>query len=332
MAKISIIVPVYNVEKYLDRCVESIINQTYTDFQLVLVDDGSQDNSSVMCDDWGKKDNRITVIHKENGGVSSARNSGIKNAKSELICFVDSDDYCEKCMLEKMISKYEDGFDFVFCAYKKNSYEGNSLIKTTDIKFNFTNGMSMSQMPQEFFVNGFFHSCWGKLYVRSIIIENCLMFNCDMKLSEDSYFNLSYFEYINSWAAINESLYSYCSNNDMSATKRIYKFSCRWYLNVSEKLILYINTIYDTQKAENTVIRTMFPQFYGVIIKMCHSKDKAVRKELNEIVKNDLVINIFKNFQKNILEKIMVILILNRLWDLIVFINRIYSWYSKLHF
>ena len=90
--KISCIVPVYNVEKYLRRCVDSILNQTFTDFELILVDDGSPDNSPAICYEYAVKDSRIKVIHKVNGGVSSARNVGLDVAKGEWICFVDSDD------------------------------------------------------------------------------------------------------------------------------------------------------------------------------------------------------------------------------------------------
>ena len=90
---ISVIVPIYNVENYLDKCIESIVNQTYKNLEIILVDDGSPDNSPKICDNWALKDNRIKVIHKENGGLSSARNAGIQNASGEYIAFIDSDDY-----------------------------------------------------------------------------------------------------------------------------------------------------------------------------------------------------------------------------------------------
>jgi len=101
--KISIIVPVYNMEKYLCRCVDSILAQTYQDIQVILVDDGSKDRSSEICDSYGAKDPRITVIHQENGGLSSARNAGIDAARGEYLGFVDSDDYIAPQMYEKLI-------------------------------------------------------------------------------------------------------------------------------------------------------------------------------------------------------------------------------------
>ena len=92
---ISIIVPIYHVEQYLNRCVESIVNQTYSNLEIILVDDGSPDNCPKMCDDWAKRDSRIKVIHKGNGGLSDARNAGMKIAKGDVISFIDSDDWPE---------------------------------------------------------------------------------------------------------------------------------------------------------------------------------------------------------------------------------------------
>lgn len=100
MGKISIIVPVYNVEKYLKKCIDSILSQTYTNLDIILVNDGSTDNSGMICEDYAKKDKRITVIHKKNGGLSSARNAGLDIAKGEYIGFVDSDDFIADNMYE----------------------------------------------------------------------------------------------------------------------------------------------------------------------------------------------------------------------------------------
>ena len=97
---ISIIIPVYNVEKYLKECVDSVRKQTYKNLEIILIDDGSKDNSGKLCDELAKEDNRIKVIHKENGGLSDARNVGIENATGEYIQFIDSDDFVEKDMIE----------------------------------------------------------------------------------------------------------------------------------------------------------------------------------------------------------------------------------------
>ena len=92
MSKISVIIPVYKVEKYLDKCIESVVNQTFTDLEIILIDDGSPDRCPEICEQWAKKDSRIVVIHKKNGGLSDARNAGLNIATGEFISFVDSDD------------------------------------------------------------------------------------------------------------------------------------------------------------------------------------------------------------------------------------------------
>lgn len=104
---VSIVVPIYNVEKYIDRCLETIVKQTYQNLEIILVDDGSTDLSGEKCDLWKKKDNRIIVIHKENGGLSSARNAGINIANGKYISFVDSDDFLELTMIEELRQYYE---------------------------------------------------------------------------------------------------------------------------------------------------------------------------------------------------------------------------------
>ncbi len=125
---ISVIVPIYNVEQYLDKCVESIVNQTYKNLEVILVDDGSTDDSGQKCDNWAEKDTRVKVIHKANGGLSDARNVGIKEASGNLIGFVDGDDYIEKQMYERLqqnLTKYK--ADISICNVQYVDEQGNYL-------------------------------------------------------------------------------------------------------------------------------------------------------------------------------------------------------------
>lgn len=118
MPKISVIVPVYNTEKYLDRCIQSILAQTYTDFELLLIDDGSTDSSGAICDRYAEQDSRVRVFHKENGGVSSARNLGLDNAKGDWIGWVDSDDYIHPAMYFDLYgAAVKENADIVYCNY-----------------------------------------------------------------------------------------------------------------------------------------------------------------------------------------------------------------------
>ena len=149
---ISVIVPVYKVEKYLDQCVKSIVNQTHKNLEIILVDDGSPDRCPEMCDAWAKKDTRIRVIHKENGGLGDARNAGVSVANGEYIGFVDSDDWCEQDMFQELFESclefnapisvcntlidWENGW-----AQEKKSYtEKRMLWESSEILYNFFNG------------------------------------------------------------------------------------------------------------------------------------------------------------------------------------------------
>lgn len=125
---ISVIVPVFNVEKYLNECVTSIINQTYTNMEIILIDDGSSDNSPIMCDNFAKQDSRIIVIHKENGGQSSARNAGLDAAKGEFVMFVDSDDFIDKQLVEYLLSITKEYSVDIACCSKNRYIKGKSFL------------------------------------------------------------------------------------------------------------------------------------------------------------------------------------------------------------
>ncbi len=121
MKLISVIVPVYNVKEHIEQCVNSITGQTYKNLEIILVDDGSKDSSGEICDKLAKEDARIHVIHKQNGGVSSARNAGLDYAHGEYIAFVDGDDYIDETMYEKLLSKMDADIDIVSC-YMQSFY------------------------------------------------------------------------------------------------------------------------------------------------------------------------------------------------------------------
>ena len=146
MPLITIIIPVYGVEKYLHRCVDSVLAQTYQNLEIILIDDGSPDNSGKICDEYKEKDSRVRVIHKENGGVSSARNAGLRAAKGEWIVFVDSDDFVDENYVKYLYDNIEDDVDIVISGLRfltpeltllKNLVPGNSKISVTDKAFDY---------------------------------------------------------------------------------------------------------------------------------------------------------------------------------------------------
>lgn len=195
MPKVSILVPIYNVEKYLEQCIESIINQTLKDIEIILVDDGSPDNCPQMCDNYAKKDSRIKVVHKKNGGLSSARNAGIEVATGDYIGFVDSDDYIELDMYEKMyIIAKENNVDFVMSDYCRVSSEGK-VKATLDIDEGIYNKNKIKKevfptliMSDDINYGSLLSVCYC-LYKRDLFIKNNLMFDDEIKYSEDNLFS-----------------------------------------------------------------------------------------------------------------------------------------------
>lgn len=196
MPLVSIIVPVYKVEKYLKRCVASLMNQTLSDIEIILVDDGSPDNSGKICDSLQEKDCRIKVIHKSNGGLSSARNTGVKIARGQYIGFVDSDDDVALDMYEKMYSVAKrENVDFVMSDYQRICADGRCYLKTLDIP----SGLyDKDQIRRIIFPNlimgenieyGPLLSVWHCLYCADFLRQNDLYFDEEVRWSEDNIFS-----------------------------------------------------------------------------------------------------------------------------------------------
>ncbi len=188
MPTLSVIVPVYNTDKYLPRCICSILNQSYTDFELILVDDGSTDGSGRICDEYAEKDKRIRVLHKENGGVSSARNVGLDNAKGEWVCFVDSDDEMMLDGLKVMEEGLSGDVALVMAGYKVLDEEGNVVYSIeTRISKKITNLIAMKEMfsPADYRYQGYIA---GKTFKMSVILTNELRFAEDIFFNEDRLF------------------------------------------------------------------------------------------------------------------------------------------------
>lgn len=188
---ISVIVPIYNTEKYLHRCIDSILAQTFTDFELLLINDGSKDNSGAICDEYAAKDPRIHVFHKENGGVSSARNVGLDNAKGDYIMFVDSDDYMFPQMCEQMIATIESKkADLVVCGTTETG--GGYWRPVAD------NDYTLTQLKENFVEllhTELLSPPWNKIFKRTIIGEQ--RFQEDITFGEDLIFNLEYIDKCN---------------------------------------------------------------------------------------------------------------------------------------
>jgi len=221
---LSVIVPVYNVEKYLRKCLDSILNQTYTNFELILVNDGSKDNSGNICDEYALIDNRIKVIHKENGGLPSARNAGLEIISGDFVTFVDSDDWIEYNTFEIIINAQKEN-DIDLIIYGCNLVYKNK-IKQTKNKYNLC--FTQNEFYNNFFYvkeNCHFNFVWNKLYKTSVLNKNLLVFSDYYKI-EDFLFNIDYISAISSVKIITNKLYNYNKLVDTSITATYKKGNC----------------------------------------------------------------------------------------------------------
>ena len=211
---ISVIVPVYNVEKYIRACLDSIINQTYQDLEILLIDDGSTDSSGAICDEYAGKDERIKVVHKENGGLSSARNMGLDIAQGEYVGFVDSDDIIAPEMYEKLLQTMQmRQTDVCMCGCKITNEEGTVLMED-----GFPNKFYVIDDILEEVVLPLKTAAWNKLYVRTSIGIN--RFPQGKIHGEDLIFLLSFLTPQTTFSAIEEACYHYIKHSNTITTSR----------------------------------------------------------------------------------------------------------------
>ena len=203
---ISVIVPIYNVAEYLTKCIESIINQTYKDLDIILVDDGSPDECPQICDEYALKDNRIRVIHKENGGLSDARNAGLDIVNGEHISFIDSDDYIEPDMFEKMYTAMQsEKADICICGYKEVDYNGNIIKTVTQEKQTLSREEALKRL---FDGNVYYAIMCNKLFAREVFDNKRLRFPVG-KIHEDEFLAHHLYNECKTVSVLCESLYNY---------------------------------------------------------------------------------------------------------------------------
>lgn len=202
---ISIIIPIYNAEKNLRRCIESILSQTFSDFELILVDDGSSDNSLMICKEFQFQDNRIRVFHKANSGASSTRNFGIKKAKGEYLTFSDADDWVEPTWLEDMVAHIQDT-DLVIQGYVRHC---NGIAQNCDIEKAFVNQNDYDKVCYDLLNTAHMGYLWSMLFRLSIIRKYNLSLYEDMSFHEDLDFILRYLLKTDSFRIVDACAYHY---------------------------------------------------------------------------------------------------------------------------
>ena len=205
MDLISVIVPIYNVEPYLNRCIESIVNQTYKNLEIILVDDGSPDNCPAMCDRWAKRDSRIKVIHKQNGGLSDARNAGLASATGNLISFIDSDDWIEPDFFSSLFNAMEAvGAEAAECSTAYTAEDGKVLqVRSAASPSTLGRIDALRRLVLE---DGVYQTVWNKLYQRRII--EGIPFAVG-KCNEDDFWTYQVLDRIQNLATVETPLYHY---------------------------------------------------------------------------------------------------------------------------
>ncbi|WP_454947502.1 glycosyltransferase family 2 protein [Gemella sanguinis] len=285
--KISVIVPVYNVEQYLERCVDSIINQTYTNLEIILVNDGSTDNSGKLCDELAKKDERIRVIHKENGGLSDARNRGIDESESDLVGFIDSDDYIDSDMYEVLLKNLNDtDADLSMCALYdvyNNTPEAQVTNKET-WKLSSEQAIRMVMEAKILSVTAV-----NKLYRKSLFTD--LKFEVG-KIAEDAFIMIKLLDKCEKIVATNEKKYYYVHRENSITTQ---KFSTK-FLNVIEAYEQNSNIILEKYPKLKDVAQTRMNWAYFYVLDRLLLDDNYNDKELE-----NKLISYLKNHRKDIL-------------------------------
>lgn len=210
--KISILVPVYNIENYLPRCIESVLSQNFTDYELILVDDGSSDNCPAICDEYMVKDNRVRVIHKENGGHTTARLAGFQQASGKYIMFLDSDDYLLPNALTTLYDKIEEGYDIVKGINRRVYIDGSYTIERHRI-------FDEEVIGNENYLSKVINAdiapyLWGGLYRKDLIQEDDFNSILSFSVGEDWLLNIAIARRVNKMVCIDKEVYCYFINNN----------------------------------------------------------------------------------------------------------------------
>ncbi len=328
MPKISIIVPVYKVEKYLRRCLDSIINQTFIDWECILVDDGSPDNSGKICVEYAKKDKRFIVVHKQNEGVAKARITAFENSTGELITFIDSDDYVSELYLENLSKPIiENDADMVSCNYF-DYIETTGIISGTKKTLE---GSFEGQHLSTFIANHYFYDtkCHGfgmtnflctKIIKRDYVLDG-LKKGLGMWFGEDQIAMFSMLYHINRLYIISDRMYYYVRRTGQATTK--YDFSLWQSLIYMFKSYKSIDTksIADNGLRKRTwlyIIRTISDKMLPQIDK------KTFLKHLTDVRKNNYINNFFKplTIDFGIKHNIKYLLLKLKLFSLLYFIAK----------
>lgn len=320
---ISVIVPIWNVEKYLDKCVESIINQSYTNLEIILVDDESPDNCPKMCDEWAKKDSRIKVIHKKNGGVSSARNDGIDKSNGEYVSFVDSDDYIEKDYIKDMYNKLiETNSKYICCGFNKIYHNGREMINSDGRVIEFSQNEYIKALLNVQNGYGFVHM---KLIAKEVIGN--VRFATDLVVGEDALFNVKICSNIEKAIVYNKALYNY----RISLNSAVRKYDDNYVNKYTDSMMKMKNYIEKKYSFNQEIITNIYNYIAYHLLLICvnycyHPQNAQKYKSLKKVCNMDIYKEATKksNYNKlSITRKVALFSIKHKLFFLTSIICRI---------
>lgn len=301
---VSMIIPVYNVEKYLNKCLNTVINQTYKNLEIILIDDGSTDGSYKICDEWENTDKRVKVIHKKNQGLGMARNTGLEYANGEFVMFVDSDDFLEFNAVEKLFNAIKES-DTVFCGH--TVYYGEDKLEKKPIKYDNLSfsGLEikdkiliemMGALPSDNDDIFLPVSVWHGLYSMRIIREYNIKFPSERQfISEDMIFHIDYLSVSKSVSFISDCLYYYRKDNENSLTT-IYNPK-----RFEKEVVLYkelerrLSFLMQRDKFILRLQRTFLGRVRSCIVRAVKS-NKNTRKEIKIICENQSVQDILREY------------------------------------
>lgn len=321
--KYSVIIPVYNVEKYIDRCLKSIISQNYDDLEIIVVDNGSTDRSGSICDIYANEDANISVYHIENHGVGSARNFGLSKARGEFIYFVDSDDYLVGNLFAEFEDKLTPDLDLLVFSYY-NSFEQEMTEKNRTKKILPYNGSydkrDFSKIFKDLFLSDMLYTVWNKLYRREFLLENNLSFE-QYELGEDVRFNLDVYREVNKIYLSQDSYYVYVIGRKGSAMSGYNPKRLQYQLQELELVdSLLKDWNIDSSNLDNTVkarilmsnIHNISKQKLPVIKKVKLVKEICKSKDMADFIRND----------SSILNPLVKMLLRCRMYIVLIYLKR----------
>jgi glycosyltransferase involved in cell wall biosynthesis len=332
---ISVVIPVYNVENYLHRCIDSVLNQTFQDLEIILIDDGSKDSSGRICDQYAQKDKRIRVIHKENARVSAARNDGIILAKGKYVSFIDSDDWIEPEMYQEMINKAENlNLGFIMCDYKRR-YKDYEEKRTQPIRGGYYSEKDIKNelfqcliMFEDIEFPPTISNCVC-LFNLEFLKSNILYYDEDIHYCEDSILGSKIMYHATNFYYLKGHHYYNYFYNPNSTTNTYNQKKWNSYLNINEKLIKYFGKTIEFDFTRQIKINMLYFTLNTLGQIKYSGHDGEERKNMiKEIIYHPKVTDIFKDFKLPNVSwkmKVMILLIkykMVRLYSFIVFKNR----------